>query len=127
MKKRVLIVEDDAGWRHILTGILEPDCCVVGYVERGDRVSNAARHLQPEIVTLELSLPRKSGLKILLELREILPEATIVIVTAQTNPHYREEAFRRGADGYVAKKRVFDDLLPEVSACEVDLPERVVA
>jgi DNA-binding response OmpR family regulator len=115
MRKRVLIVEDDAAWRHILTRILEQDYSVVGYVERGDRVASAATQLQPDVVTLDVSMPGKSGLNVLCELRELLPEATLVIVTAHTNPHYREEAFRRGADAYVAKNRIFEELLAELA------------
>jgi DNA-binding response OmpR family regulator len=115
MRKRVLIVEDDAGWRHILTRILERDCLVVGYAERGDAVAATAERLHPDVVTLDVSLRGKSGLNVLLELRELLPEAILVIVTAHANPHYRDEAFRRGADAYVAKNRVFEELLAELA------------
>jgi CheY-like chemotaxis protein len=110
--KRILVVDDDPGWRHVLTRILEPACSVVGYATHGEEVAAAAGRLRPDVITLDVSLPGRSGLNLLPELRRLLPEALIVIVTASVNPVYRDEAFRRGADGFVAKHRVFEELAP---------------
>jgi two-component system, NarL family, nitrate/nitrite response regulator NarL len=124
MGKRVLVADDDAGWRYILTRFLEPDCTVIGYVERGDELVAAAGQLLPDVITLDISMPGKSGLKALPELRQLLPDATIVIVTASIDPLYREEAFRRGADAYISKSRVSTDLKTEVSPprdCPVEM------
>jgi len=113
--KRILIADDDPGWRQVLTRVVEPDCSVVAYVERGDEVAAAAEFHRPDVITLDIGMPGKSGLKALSEIRELLPDALIVIVTSSIDPRYREEAVRRGADAYIAKSRVFTEFKAELS------------
>lgn len=55
-------------------------------------------------------MPGKSGLNVLPPIRQMLPNAVIVVVTCCNDPVYKEEAFRRGADAYVLKSRIRSDL-----------------
>jgi len=111
---RVLVAEDNAQWRSIIAGVLNAGH--VDYVERGDRILEAAEKLHPELITLDVSMPGQSGLNVLPRLRTLLPHAIIVIVSATATPLYREEAFARGANGYVEKTRVHSDLLRTIAS-----------
>jgi DNA-binding NarL/FixJ family response regulator len=117
MSKRVLVVDDDPEWRAVIAGVLEPECSIVGYVANAYDLAASAVNVRPDIVTLDICMPGKSGLKALPEVRQLFPEAVIVIVTCSTNPLYREEAFRRGADAYVLKNRISTELATSIAAC----------
>jgi DNA-binding NarL/FixJ family response regulator len=110
----VLVADDSTEWRAIITRLLMPDFEVIGYVERGDELVTQATRLHPEIVTLDVAMPGQSGLNALPALRVALPNAIVVISTIST-AIYKEEAFRRGANAYVAKARVLSDLLPAIA------------
>jgi len=115
-RRTVLVVEDNAEWRDAITRILEIDFEVIGYVEHGDEIVTIARNLRPDLVTLDVSIPGLSGLMALPELRAELPSAGIVILTTISSKPYVEEAFRRGADGYVLKNRALRDLIPALAS-----------
>jgi len=110
MRKRVLVVDDSPEWHGIIRDVLEPDCAVIGYARDADELAAKARQLLPDVLTLDVSMPGKSGLNALPPIRQMLPDAFIVIVSCCTNPVYKEEAFRRGADAYVLKTRVRSEL-----------------
>jgi DNA-binding NarL/FixJ family response regulator len=92
-----------------------PDFEVIGYVERGDELVANAILLHPDIVTLDVGMPGQSGLNALPALRTALPTAIVVIISTISTPIYKDEAFRRGANAYVAKARVLSDLLPAIA------------
>ena len=97
-----------------ISALLNRYCIVVGTTERGDTVVPMAAKLRPDVVLLDISLPGQSGLQLLPELRRLYPSLGIVMLTNQDQPIFREEAARRGADGYVLKDRAADDLWPAV-------------
>jgi DNA-binding NarL/FixJ family response regulator len=111
----VLVAEDNAEWRSIITRVLTPDFEVIGYVERGDELVTHATRLHPDIVTLDVAMPGQSGLNALPALRVALPNAIVVVISTIPTAIYKEEAFRRGANAYVAKARVLSDLLPAIA------------
>ena len=123
-RSRLLVVDDNAVWRRTITRILEADHELVGTVVRGDEIMESAERLCPDVITLDVSLPGESGLNVLPRLRKACPRAIIVIVSATATPLYRQEAFLRGADGYVEKSRVPSDLLSTVASIRNTSPLR---
>lgn len=105
-RKSVLIAEDNSEWQRVIAGILEEAYEVVGLVGRGDEVIAAANRHQPDVVSLDVSLPGISGMNLLPALRAALPDALIVIVSATADDLYRREALERGADAYIRKSNV---------------------
>jgi DNA-binding NarL/FixJ family response regulator len=89
---------------------------VVGFAERGDQLLELATSLRPHVITLDVSMPGLSGLNALPRLRAALPTAVIVVLTTNSSPLYREEAYHRGADAYVLKGSVLEALLPVIQA-----------
>jgi DNA-binding NarL/FixJ family response regulator len=122
-RNTVLVADDNAQWRGIIATVLQPEFEVIGYVERGDELAAAALRLQPEVVTLDVSMPGQSGLNALPAIRRILPDAIVIVVTTTASAIYREEAIRRGADGYVLKSLVLRDLVPAIQRGRLDTRE----
>ena len=114
MRSRVLLVEDSAPMRDAVSRILCAEFDLLGYVDDGHNVLAAAKEHQPDVVVLDISLPGMSGLAALPLLRDSLPGATIVMLTNHVGQEYVEEAFRRGADGYVLKNDAHRALLPAI-------------
>lgn len=113
-RKTVLIADDQAEWREVITSLLEPEFEIAGYAERGDEVCARARELTPDLIILDVSMQGVSGFTVLPELRSLLRGACIVMVTLTTGAMYERVAYQRGADGWVAKWDVFAELVPVV-------------
>ena len=111
---RALIAEDNAEWRDIITDFVGSECDVVGNAERGDEIVPLALQLQPDLVTLDISMPGQSGLKAFPSLRAALPDAILIVISTIDNRLYRDEASRLGADYYVPKRSVISDLIPAI-------------
>lgn len=109
-----LVADDHAEWRYIITRVLEEQYDVIGYADRGDQVLDMASRLQPDVITLDVSMPGQSGLEALPALRAALPTTIIIVVSTNAMPLYQQEAFARGADGYVPKNRL-SQLIPALS------------
>ena len=99
----VLLVEDHPQMRKALNSLLAQEFDVLEAVERGDQVLEAAKRLQPDAVVLDVSLPGRSGLQVLPELRIQLPNVAIVVMTAHDEPAYQLAALRLGADAFLSK------------------------
>ena len=104
-KQRVLVVDDAANLRELLTLLLETedDFEVVGTAADGAQALEAATLLVPDIVLLDLAMPKMDGLQALPELRKRLPEARIVIFSGFDQGGLVDEALRIGADAFLEK------------------------
>jgi DNA-binding NarL/FixJ family response regulator len=110
----VLIADDNPEWCDLIARILQPNYDIAGFVTRGNEVIVQALALQPQVITLDLSMPEASGMQALPALRKAMPDAVIVVVSVTSNRLYVAEACQRGADGYVAKRRTLSDLIPAI-------------
>jgi DNA-binding NarL/FixJ family response regulator len=102
----VLIVDDHellrAGLRSRLEN--EPSIAIVGEADSAERAVVVARALQPDVILLDLLLPRKSGFDAIPELLEIAPDAKIIVVSSQAAPSSVRRALAAGAAGYLPKR-----------------------
>lgn len=99
--------------------LIREECEIVAEVEDGAAVLAAAAALLPNAVVLDISLPGISGILLLPRLRQLLPRATLVILTNHFEAAYRREAFLRGADAYVLKPHARTHLLPAIRHARV--------
>ena len=102
---RVLVVDDHVLYRRGLETVLaaEGDVDIVGEAGDGlDAVRQAAR-LQPDVVLLDLRMPRRSGLQACAEIKEVCPTARIVVLTVSDEEADLFDAVRAGANGYLLK------------------------
>ena len=90
-------------------------------IRDGDEVIAKARELQPDVITLDLSMRGRGGLDALPELVQAAPAAKTIVVSAYSAPTVANEAMRRGAVGYIEKgtTMVAELLLLIASACSL--------
>lgn len=108
----MLIADDNSNWCAIIARILETDYEIAGLVAQGNEVVSRAVALQPDIITLDISMPGLSGLQVLPRLRSAMPTAVIIVVTVTSDQLYMDEASARGANAYVLKRNALTELIP---------------
>jgi two-component system response regulator DesR len=114
-RRRILLAEDHLLMCEAIASLLSREYDVVAIVGNGNDVLPAAEEHSPEAIVLDVSMPGRSGLQILPELRTRMPFAAIIILTAHRESIYIEESFQRGADEFVLKDNLLKDLLPSLS------------
>lgn len=102
-RPRVLLADDHAVLLDGLKKLLEERYELVGTAANGKALVAAARRLRPDIVVLDISMPRLNGIDAARQIREAIPAAKLLFLTVHADTAYVEEAFRAGALGYVLK------------------------
>ena len=100
--KRILIVEDDADSANILEAYLRRDGFEVALAEYGQRGLDLHKSWQPDLILLDVMLPRLSGTEVLCAVRRS-SDTPVIMVTAMGDEPEKLGALRYGADDYVAK------------------------
>jgi DNA-binding NarL/FixJ family response regulator len=115
---RVLVVEDFEPFCRVICSMLRkmPGLRIVGEVSDGLEAVRQAEELQPDIILLDIGLPRLNGIAAARHIRTLSPESKILFVTQECDPAFVQEALNFGAAGYVAKTRVGSDLLTALDA-----------
>ena len=113
---KVLLADDHALFRRGLRSMLalEDDILIVGEAADGQEAQELAAELQPDIVLLDINMPRVTGIQAAQELRRAHPNLGIVMLTMFAEDEIVEEALAAGADGYLRKDTPFDDLVATV-------------
>jgi CheY-like chemotaxis protein len=105
----VLICEDEPALRELIRISLEGPY-EFAEADDGEESLAIARRLRPDVVILDVMMPRRNGIEVLSELRrdDALASTPVIVLTAQ--PETREEALREGADRVIEKPFVPDDI-----------------
>ncbi len=109
---RVLLADDHILVRSGLCLVLksEPDIEVVGEASDGLMACELAAALKPDVVVLDVTMPRLTGLEAVPKIREIHPTCRIVILSMHGESAFVREALRLGAHGYITKDTELDEL-----------------
>lgn len=115
---RLLLVDDDDIVREALEINLarQERLTTVGSVATGEEAILAADRLRPDLIILDLGLPGLSGMDTMRSIVKSLPQVRIVVLSATQSPDQIQQAFDRGAAGYVLKQSSAIDLLEAVQA-----------
>ena len=116
MAVTILIVDDNSILRGLMRAIMaeESDLHVVGEAADGAEAIRLAQELRPDIMLLDLALPRVSGLEVLRWTKAERPEIKVIIVTVHDEDAYRQVAADGGADAFLLKKTLVTILLPTI-------------
>jgi DNA-binding NarL/FixJ family response regulator len=109
-KPRVLMADDHSLILAGLRKLVEIECEVVGTVEDGRSLVEAAQKLQPDLILLDISMPQLNGLEAARQLRVLAPESKLIFLTMHASPTYATEAFQAGASGYLLKRSAASEL-----------------
>jgi DNA-binding NarL/FixJ family response regulator len=115
---RVLVVDDFEPFRRFVISKLQsrPALQVVGQAADGLEAVEQARELQPDLILLDIGLPKSNGLVTAGRIRKILPNSKILFVSQETSVAVVQQLFNTGANGYVVKTQAVSDLLTAVDA-----------
>ena len=110
---RIVLAEDHRILREGLRAIFggEPDLALVGEAEDGREAIGLARELQPDLLILDLSMPRMDGLAALVEIKRVAPGTRVLVMTVHRTEEYVFKAIESGADGYLLKDASASELL----------------
>lgn len=115
---RVLVAEDHQMLREGLKAILatRKDIAIVGEAVDGLEAMRKVKRLKPDLMLLDLSMPRMNGLSVLLDAKAYLPGIKILVLTIHQSEAYVMETFEAGADGYCSKNDSRDELLVAIDS-----------
>ena len=115
---RVLVVDDHALFRRGLEMVLaqEPDIEVVGEAGDGAEAVERAADLLPDVVLMDVRMPRRSGIEACTAIKDVVPSARIIMLTISDEESDLYEAIKAGATGYLLKEISIDEVATAIRA-----------
>jgi len=113
-RPRVLLADDHAMLLEAFTRMLSASCEVVGAVSDGRALLEAAPGLKPDVIVLDISMPRLNGLDACRQLQPKLPDTRWVFLTMSHDADLAREAFRLGASGFLLKSSAASELFTAI-------------
>jgi DNA-binding NarL/FixJ family response regulator len=114
----ILIVEDHEAMRamlrvHVQSG--HPDWVILEAADGASALATCRKH-PPRLILMDISLPDIDGIELTSRVKELVPDAVVIVVSQHGGPAYIERARAMGAFAYVTKDRIFQDLLTSIAS-----------
>lgn len=113
--RKVVIAEDHAilreGLKSLLISNSNMNFEIVGEAEDGREAIKCVERLKPDLIIMDLSMPKMNGMEAIREIKRISKEIKIVVLTVHKNEEYILASFKAGADGYVLKDSSYNELM----------------
>ncbi|HVF02002.1 MAG TPA: response regulator transcription factor [Rubrobacteraceae bacterium] len=109
---RVAVVDDQRLFTRGLSGLVDmlPETEVVGAAYDGEEAVELCRKEEPDVVLMDISMPKMDGISATREIRDLLPQTAIIILTAHEDDEHVFEGIKAGAQGYLLKDAELEDL-----------------
>ncbi len=120
---RTLVVDDSPAALHSICYFLKllPNVIVVGTATDGRQGLASARALHPELVLIDVQMPGMNGIEAAAQLKHDLPATRVIMVTVHDSPEVRRACRQCGADGFIPKEHLNEELpalLQQIIACD---------
>ena len=115
---RVMVVDDFTDWRRQVCSILEQhqELLVVGEASDGAEAVQRAAELKPDVIVLDIRLPKLNGIEAAAQISELSPRSKILFLSQDNDAGTVQAALKTGAQGYVHKLSAGAELLSAVAA-----------
>src|SRR6058998_2433920 len=110
-RPRVLVADDHRMFAEGLRSLLDEEFDLVGIVEDGVALIEAAKRLRPDVIVADITMPRLNGIEALERLRGDLPDVRVVFLTMHKDVTYARRALAAGAMGFVLKHSAMTELV----------------
>ena len=110
-KTRILLADDHLLLLGAFQRLLEPEYAVVGAVTDGKALLESAMELKPDLIIVDVAMPRLSGLEAAHLIKQSMPKVKLMFLTMNHDPEIAAEAFRVGASAYLVKTSAASELL----------------
>lgn len=115
-KGKIIVADDDESIRSLLTRFLKKRGYCVITATNGTEAVEAVGRENPDMVLLDINMPKKNGLDALKELKALHPQVAVIMITGNEDMELAKECLRSGASDYIAKPFNFDYLETSVMA-----------
>jgi len=111
-KIRIVLADDHTMIRSGIKMLLRdvPDITVVGEAENGEEAIRCTKELNPDVIVIDLSMPKLSGAEAIKIIRKNYPSTKVLVLTMHENEEYVLQIFKAGASGYIIKTSGKDEL-----------------
>ncbi len=107
---RILLADDHKAMQERVKGLLDPEFEVVGAVDNGQALVEAAKKLHPDVLVVDISMPVLNGLDAVKQIRKWDTHAKVIFLTVHEDPDMVPVCFEAGALAFVVKSRLVSDL-----------------
>lgn len=121
-RPRVLLADDFPDLVTALRQLLAPECEVVGSVDDGGALLEAAERLQPDVIVLDVNMPTVSGLEACRQITRANPRVKVILLSAGGDPVMVGAALAAGAFAFIEKQAIGNDLLSTITRACADRP-----
>jgi DNA-binding NarL/FixJ family response regulator len=118
MPIRILVVDDHSVVRQGIITLLEDedDLVIAGEASDGDEVWDMVEKVKPDVILLDLTMPRMPGLEVIKQIVPVFPSAKILVFSMHNNTDYMLSSALNGASGYLEKDTSRDEMLKAIRA-----------
>ena len=115
---RILVVDDFKHWQRQVRSLLQscPEYQVIAEASDGSEAVQKAKELKPDLILLDIGLPKLNGIEAARQIRQLSPSSKIVFLSQNNDLDVVRAALGTGAQGYVYKTNLRSDLLPAIHA-----------
>ena len=114
MKKRILVADDHAVLRQTIAGFLESEFIVCSQCSNGKEAVERTVALRPDVVVLDVNMPRLNGIEATQMIRRFVPSAKVLLMSLHHPSQLAAEAEVAGADGFFSKTSPPQELLRSI-------------